>query len=108
MAKTALVTGASGGIGKSIAEQLAKDGFNLIITARQIDRLEAIRALIGGRATGSSSRRSKAIWPEADGGAKAIRRDRRPRPADRLPGEQRRRRLVWAFSRSRLTKSSAC
>src|SRR5580658_2917116 len=44
MAKTALVTGASGGIGKSIAEQFAKDGINLIITARQIDRLEAIAA----------------------------------------------------------------
>ena len=44
MAKTALVTGASGGIGKSIAEQFAKDGVNLIITARKIDRLEAIAA----------------------------------------------------------------
>jgi len=44
MAKTALVTGASGGIGKSIAEQFAKDGVHLIITARKIDRLEAIAA----------------------------------------------------------------
>jgi hypothetical protein len=42
MAKTALVTGASGGIGKSIAEQFAKDGVDLIITARSLDRLEAI------------------------------------------------------------------
>jgi len=44
MAKTALVTGASGGIGKSIAEQFAADGVNLIITARSLDRLEAIAA----------------------------------------------------------------
>jgi uncharacterized protein len=44
MAKTALVTGASGGIGKSIAELLAKDGVNLIIAARSLDRLEAIAA----------------------------------------------------------------
>jgi uncharacterized protein len=42
MAKTALVTGASAGIGKSVAEQFAKDGINLIITSRSIDRLEAI------------------------------------------------------------------
>ena len=44
MAKTALVTGASGGIGKSIAEQFAKDGVNVIISARSIDRLETIAA----------------------------------------------------------------
>ncbi len=42
MARTALVTGASAGIGKSVAEQFAKDGINLIITSRSIDRLEAI------------------------------------------------------------------
>jgi uncharacterized protein len=44
MTKTALITGASGGLGKSIAEQFAKDGVNLIITARSLDRLEAIAA----------------------------------------------------------------
>ena len=42
MAQTALVTGASGGIGKSLAEQFAKHGFDLIITARSIAELEAI------------------------------------------------------------------
>jgi uncharacterized protein len=40
--KTALITGASGGIGKSIAQCFAKDGINIIITARksvEIDQL---------------------------------------------------------------------
>ena len=39
--KTALVTGASGGIGQAIAEQFAKDGVNLVIVARGAKQLEA-------------------------------------------------------------------
>jgi len=38
--KTALVTGASGGIGQAIAEQFAKDGINLVIVARSAKSLE--------------------------------------------------------------------
>lgn len=42
--KTALITGASSGIGRDLATVFAREGFDLIITARREKRLEEIKA----------------------------------------------------------------
>ena len=42
MVKTAVITGASTGIGKSLALQLADAGFRLVLAARSKDKLQAI------------------------------------------------------------------
>ena len=45
---TALVTGASGGIGSSIAKALAGQGARLAVSGSNVDKLEAFRAELGG------------------------------------------------------------
>ena len=43
MNKIALVTGASSGIGRDISRSLAKRNYNLIIVARDNDKLQALK-----------------------------------------------------------------
>ncbi|WP_380876793.1 beta-ketoacyl-ACP reductase [Sphingomonas sp. DBB INV C78] len=45
---TALVTGASGGIGSSIAKALAAQGARLAVSGSNVEKLEAFRAELGG------------------------------------------------------------
>ena len=45
---TALVTGASGGLGSAVAKALAAQGAKLALSGSNIDKLEAFRAELGG------------------------------------------------------------
>jgi 3-oxoacyl-[acyl-carrier protein] reductase len=47
--KTALVTGATGGIGAGIAKALHGAGATVAISGRQVDKLEALKAELGAR-----------------------------------------------------------
>jgi uncharacterized protein len=48
--RTALVTGASGGLGQAIARALARRGADVVVTARRVEVIEPLAAELRGRA----------------------------------------------------------
>jgi NAD(P)-dependent dehydrogenase (short-subunit alcohol dehydrogenase family) len=79
--RTALITGASRGLGRALARGLAARGWNLIITARDAERLRAVRdelarithvAALAGDITSPAHRRELAILARGHTGVDAL------------------------------------
>lgn len=67
--KTALITGASAGIGKALAYQFAQQGFNLILVARRSETLDEIKQDLENR---YSIRVENQIFDLAEAGQTAV------------------------------------
>jgi|SRR5277367_4068935 len=66
--RLALVTGASRGIGQALARELAREGAQVILVARSVDALEAVRRQM----TGPDRHRVVAVDLMADGGVQKL------------------------------------
>src|SRR6476661_8861874 len=79
--RTALITGASRGLGLGLARGLAARGWNLILTARDAERLRSVRdelatqahvAAIAGDVTDQSHRNALAVLARGHSGLDAV------------------------------------
>ena len=68
--KKAVVTGATRGIGRAIAELLADEGVDLAICARNQEEVDAAVEALGAKATGSVSKKTDYVVAGADPGSK--------------------------------------
>ncbi|MEO8192912.1 MAG: SDR family oxidoreductase [Gemmatimonadales bacterium] len=79
--RTALITGASRGLGLALARGLAQRGWNLILTAREAERLRSVRdelavrthiAAIAGDVTDADHRKALAVLARGHAGLDAV------------------------------------
>ena len=85
--RTALITGASSGIGEAFADVFAAEGFDLVLIARREDRLARVSERVRAR-YGSTARRHRRGSVTAGGAARDLRSSGGTRSHDRRAREQ--------------------